>query len=54
MAADKMRDNPAKYPDYYVNRQRMKDCVKDSNLLQARVIGTNAYKVINTLSRKRD
>lgn len=51
MAANKMRDNPAKNPNYYVDPARMKDCIKDGNILQARVLGTNAYKVKIHISR---
>jgi len=40
-----MRDNPSKNPNYYVDPARMKTCIKDGNILQAVVLGTNAYKV---------
>jgi len=40
-----MKNDPAKNPNYYVDPAKMKDCIREGNFLQAKVIGTSTYKV---------
>ncbi|MBU2614954.1 MAG: SWIM zinc finger family protein [Elusimicrobia bacterium] len=53
MAAGKMKNNPAKNPHFYVDPEKMKDCVRDGTVLRAKVLGTRAYKVKTVIKGNR-